>query len=68
MDSNPPSVFLSCELENALSEQAFGIASSVVDPSITALQATASVVLLEGHTIAIRLSSLGYSVSLTPLP
>jgi len=62
MDSNPPSAFLSNELENVLTEQAFGITSFVVDPSSAGLQASASVVLLEGNSVTIHLSSRGYSL------
>ncbi|KAE9392864.1 hypothetical protein BT96DRAFT_830084 [Gymnopus androsaceus JB14] len=59
-----PSQFHVDELQRALSEQAIAIRSfSVIDSS--SLQATASVTLLEGNDITIKLTNRGYqSVSM----
>ncbi|CAL1712703.1 unnamed protein product [Somion occarium] len=56
-----PSDFTQVELEQALSEQSFGITSYKITSS-TDLQASARVVLLEGNTITISLTSRGYEV------
>jgi Protein of unknown function (DUF727) len=56
------STFLSSELQRALNEQSFGIATYTLAPSASALQAIASVTLLEGRTIFITLSARGYRV------
>jgi len=54
-----PSQFYIDELQRALSEQAIAIRSfSVIDSS--SLQATASVTLLEGNDITIKLTNRGY--------
>ena len=50
------------ELERALSEQSFGIASYEITER-SALEATARVVLLEGEVVSISLTSRGYTVS-----
>jgi len=50
------------ELQRALSEQSFGIASFSITSS-TSLSASASVALLEAHTITVVLSrAAGYSI------
>ena len=53
---------MSSELHRALDEQSFGIATYTIAPSASALQAIASVTLLEGQTILITLSARGYRV------
>lgn len=50
------------ELERALSEQSFGIASYEITER-SALEAAARVVLLEGEVVSISLTSRGYTVS-----
>lgn len=57
-----PSSFCAAELQKALKEQAFGIKTFTMGSS-SAEQATASVVLLEGHRLALQLTTQGYSVS-----
>lgn len=61
-----PSSFFGDELLRALTEESFGIkAFSTI--ATTQLQATASVTLLEGQTIHIKLETRGYSVRLASL-
>ncbi|KAF8229691.1 hypothetical protein L208DRAFT_1285518 [Tricholoma matsutake] len=56
-----PSSFFGDELLRALTEESFGIkAFSTI--ATTQLQATASVTLLEGQTIHIKLETRGYSI------
>ena len=66
MDSLPqasePHAFVEEELVRALTEQSFGIASYEV-VSTSPMKATALVVLLEGESILVSLTSRGYQVS-----
>jgi hypothetical protein len=61
-----PSSFYGDELLRALSEQSFGIKSFSTLAS-TELEATASMTILEGQTINIKLAMRGYSVRLASL-
>ncbi|GLB38410.1 putative protein of unknown function (DUF727) [Lyophyllum shimeji] len=61
MDSPPSSSFYADELRSVLQEQSFGIESfSII--TTTPSQATASVKLLEGKNISIKLSSRGFLI------
>lgn len=61
MTSSDPLPFCTAELERALSEQLFGISSYSITLS-SPLRAVASVTLLEGRTVAIQLTTRGYTV------
>lgn len=61
--ASPPN-FCTEELQRALKEQSFGVQAYRMDTSSSmSLQASASVTLLEGSTINIMLSQVGYAVS-----
>jgi len=59
--SPSPATFPESELDQALSEQSFGITSYEIQ-SVSQLEAEARVVLLEGDSIRITLTSRGYEV------
>ena len=59
--SSSTSSFCRTELQRALKEQAFGIQNFSIT-SCSAEQASASVVLLEGHRLVIQLTTEGFSV------
>ena len=61
VEGSKPPTFTQEELARALKEQSFGINSYEI-VSTTPLKATASVVLLEGQTILVSLSSRGFQV------
>jgi len=61
--SRQPSTFFADELQRALKEQSFGIASSYCTASTSLLQATAVITLLEGSAITVGLTARGYHVN-----
>jgi len=61
--SNFPPEFYAEEIRRALEEQSFGIKSfTLLENDISGVQARATVILLEGQKITIKLNSQGYSV------
>ncbi|KAF9046681.1 hypothetical protein BJ165DRAFT_1527754 [Panaeolus papilionaceus] len=60
--SSSPSSFYHSELLRALKEQAFGIINFSMTSS-SPEQASASVVLLEGRTVNVKLTIQGYSIT-----
>ena len=61
VEGSKPPTFTQEELARALKEQSFGITTFEI-VSTTPLKATASIVLLEGQTILVSLSSRGFHV------
>ena len=61
VEGSKPPTFTQEELARALKEQSFGINTYEII-STTPLKATASVILLEGQTILVSLSSRGFQV------
>ncbi|KAF8073776.1 hypothetical protein FPV67DRAFT_765514 [Lyophyllum atratum] len=61
MCSAPPSSFFADELRCVLQEQSFGIQSFSI-ATTTRSQGNASVKLLEGHEITLKLTSRGYTI------
>jgi len=62
-----PSSFYADELLRALTEQSFGIETFSV-LTTTPIQAVASVTLLEGHNLTIKLTTRGYSIESSDCP
>ncbi|KAJ3509124.1 hypothetical protein NLJ89_g5383 [Agrocybe chaxingu] len=60
--ASSPTSFYAGELQRALKEQAFGIKAFTMGAT-SSQQATASVVLLEGHHLVIRLTTQGYTIT-----